>query len=122
MNGDGDCYMVAAQIATAHNAHPTAMLCHGTCTGSGPIEGVAFGHAWVEFRPFDGIDRVVLVIDHSNGNEATFDRQTYYRAGECRDVTRYTPAEARAMLQRHRHYGPWPQEGEHEQAEEPIDA
>ena len=105
--GDGDCYLVAAQIATAGNAHPTAMLCHGTCTGHGPIEGIAFGHAWVEFTPFDGISGFVLVVEQSNGHDATIDRDTYYEAVECRDVVRYTPDEARQMMTKHGHYGPW---------------
>lgn len=104
-DGDGDCYLVAAQIATAGNAHPTAVLCHGTCTGHGPIEGIAFGHAWVEFEPIPGL---VLVIEQSNGHDATLPRDTYYAAGECRDVTRYTPHEARQMMTTHGHYGPWP--------------
>ena len=106
MNGDGDCYEVAARlVAFGGNVPEGAVLCHGTATGQGPIEGVEFGHAWVEYlHPILGLP---MVIDKSNGNDWHGLAAVYYEAGECRDVIRYTADEARRMMVEHEHYGPW---------------
>lgn len=104
----GDCYMVAANIVTAPRAFDIpegAILCHGTCTGRGPIAGIPFGHAWVEIE--DGVTGGTFVIDRSNGNDGFIERSTYYALGECRDVVRYTAHEARTMMTTHGHFGPW---------------
>jgi hypothetical protein len=114
MKADGDCYMVAAGLVAWGGAPEGALLCHGTCTGHGPIAGVTFGHAWVETE--DSVTGGTFVIEKANGNDVIVERDTYYAAGQCRDVRRYTAAEARAMMMQHGHFGPWhtPVEEEHE--------
>lgn len=96
---NGDCYVVAARLVTGDGAPEDALLCHGTCTGHGPIKGITFGHAWVEWYG--------MVVEQSNGHDAVLPRDVYYEAGRCREVVRYTPDEARRMMQKHGHYGPW---------------
>ena len=107
---NGDCYMVAAKLVTDGGAPDGAVLCHGTCTGQGPIEGVAFGHAWVEYEGRVGPWPVTMVIDKSNGCNWHAPAPGYYSLGECRDVVRYTADEARAMMREHEHFGPWHEE------------
>lgn len=96
---NGDCYVVAGRMVALDHAPDDAVLCHGTCTGNGPIAGVEFGHAWVEWQG--------MVIERSNGHDAVLPRDIYYEAGECREIVRYTPAEARRMMQMFGHFGPW---------------
>lgn len=97
-NGDGDCYEVAANMVLEM---PIRTLCHGTVTGQGPLEGVRFGHAWVELGE--------VVFDFSNGHSVVTTRTRYYEIGEIReeDVRRYSGVETYEMLVKHEHYGPW---------------
>lgn len=74
-------------------------LCHGVAVGRGPIEGVRFGHAWVENERF--------VID--NGGIVL--RSTYYMTGQIRpaEVKRWTKHEATIEVLKQKYYGPWNQ-------------
>lgn len=106
MEATGDCYVVAGNLVTGFGEVPEgAVLCHGTAVGQEQIEGIEFGHAWVEYLcPATGMP---VVIDKANGNDLTLPAVVYYKVGEIRDVTRYKPQEARAMMLKHKHYGPW---------------
>lgn len=53
----GNCYSTA--VREAEKVGPEALVCHGTATGRGPLDGIPHGHAWVEIGD--------LVIDRSNG-------------------------------------------------------
>ena len=104
----GDCYEAAFNWIFEHcilntadrRGDPGIFLVHGEVTGQGPIEGVLYGHAWVE----DGD----LVIDQSNGRNLRMSRADYYRRGRIGDnLHRYTPEEARRKILATRVYGPW---------------
>lgn len=73
-------------------------LCHGVVTGTGgKVKGKSYSHAWIESE--------TLVFD----TEAVMmcDKDLYYKAGNVRDVVRYSEKEAREMLLQHKNYGPW---------------
>ena len=97
--GDGDCYYVALLLVADMSDESGHLLCHGTCTGNGPIEGIEFGHAWVEYGN--------VCIDKANGKNGVFEKSVYYEAGTVRDVRRYKPSEVRRMMRKHKHAGPW---------------
>lgn len=104
----GDCYAAAAHVVIeAHDwkldeQGESFILCHGSPIGRGPIEGVKFGHAWVEVND-------TLVIDQSNGNNIFMDVGRYYAIGQIKpdEVVRYTPQQLAAMIREHKTYGPW---------------
>ena len=102
-NKGGDCYEVAANYVLDHafivgkDQHLT--LVHGVVTGQGPIEGIQYGHAWVE----DG----GTVIDLSNGRDIRFPKALYYSLGDCKPKFVYTPEQVREKVLSIGHYGPW---------------
>lgn len=108
----GDCYEVAANI-TLYGLPVGSVdevryeLCHGTVTGRGPLDGVRFDHAWVEWchEP----TATMLVADYSNGNEVILPVNYYYALGmiDPFKVQRYTREETLHMLLKHQHYGAW---------------
>jgi hypothetical protein len=74
------------------------MLCHGVVTGTGgPVEGLAYAHAWLETE--------CLVFDPDSVR--IISKQFFYAAGNVRDIVRYTPEEARRMILLTEHWGPW---------------
>ena len=104
----GDCYEAAFGWIFRHCLNFTAdrkgdsniFLVHGEVTGQGKIEGVKYGHAWVE----DG----GTVIDQSNGRNLVMPRQIYYRLGKIgTNIHRYTPEQARKKAVTTGVYGPW---------------
>jgi len=120
MRAVGDCYEAAANyvinnsgvvsflVPPGATARPGLMLVHGEVTGQGKIEGVKYGHAWVE----DGD----LVIDVSNGRDLQLPKAAYYALGRVDNdgaqrikpnLHRYTAKEARRNLVMHGHWGPW---------------
>ena len=119
MKKTGDCYEAAAKIIIAHLS-PLApnplgerklskpILVHAEVSGQGPLEGVRYGHAWVENGQ--------TVFDYSNGGSLRMPKSLYYRIGEDQIVEpkyyTYTPEEARRMLLRFKTYGPWELETE----------
>ncbi len=75
-------------------------LVHGEVTGQGPIEGVKYGHAWVE----DG----GTVIDVSNGRDIRMSKAAYYALGGIGDnVHKYNLAQFRRKVSKFGHWGPW---------------
>ncbi len=94
---NGDCYVVALRFVLDHGQD--FKLCHGSVIGTGPVEGIPFGHAWVEIND--------MVIDQANGNSMMLPKDIYYQAGNVKDVARYTISEARRMMIQHETYGPW---------------
>ena len=100
-NTNGDCYQAAANIVVDLDEDTDLILVHGIVTGQGPIEGVEYGHAWVE----DG----GMVIDKSNGRDITMPKAMYYGLGNIhkRNTIRYTREEAVKKMLDSGHYGPW---------------
>lgn len=111
----GDCYEAAARFlldAGTFGDADTLRLVHGVVSGQGPLRGRRIDHAWVE-AVAPGVHRVHdMIIDRSNGRDLRLSRGLYYavgkiETGECRYCTF---EEARAMVLKHGHYGPWEEE------------
>lgn len=107
IDGDGDCYVVAAHfmVDLPDAERSRYRLCHGTPLGRGPINGLRFGHAWVERTDGDH----VTVIDRSNGSDLELPQSLYYAIGaiDPEEVKRYTAHEAILFMLETEHYGPW---------------
>lgn len=102
LSGDGNCYEVAGNAALeAFIRGRDVTVCHGEVSGQGPLEGVRFGHAWIE--------QGGTVIDRSNGNNISMPVFAYYALGKIDpgQVDKYTAKEAVEMMQATGHYGPW---------------
>lgn len=102
----GDCYRAAWRVAVIEEGWT---LVHGLVTGQGPVEGVRFGHAWLERRiEVDG-HPVWVVRDVANGKDVELPRALYYAVGDVRaeEVARYDADEARRRAIKTGHYGPW---------------
>ena len=104
----GDCYVVAGQVAMGITPKEidfvgTPYVVHGEVTGQGAIEGLKYGHAWIE----DDVN----VYDWSNGRELEFPKAIYYMLGGIEDedgkIYRYTFDEARGKMLDTGHYGSW---------------
>jgi hypothetical protein len=102
----GDCYEAAGNYMIEHCLHSPVeqdlTLVHGEVCGQGPLEGVTYGHAWVE----DGD----WVVDNSNGKSRRIPKVLYYAMGNITDLNnlhRYTWAEARVKLVTTKIWGPW---------------
>lgn len=104
--GPGNCYQAAVTLAM--NARALGLenvsVVQGTLMGQGPLEGVRFGHSWVEADAPDGATRIVL--DYSSGNSLVMDRDTYRFLQQARDVHEYSLGEARSLAA-NGDYGPW---------------
>lgn len=109
----GNCYQAAGDLFM----HSTMMLgkkkmdyvgkpylVHAEVAGKGPLDGIRFGHAWVEDDEF--------VYDFSNKIERVVPKDLYYLLGQV-DTTdptkyrRYTPEQAREKMLSTMHYGCW---------------
>jgi hypothetical protein len=107
----GDCYLVAGQMAMGtfyKNKYDsefigTPYLVHAEVVGQGAIEGIRYGHAWVEDD--------VFVYDFSNGRELTVPKALYYQMGQIikqqPKYFRYTFEEATKKMVETKHYGSW---------------
>jgi len=102
--GGGDCYNANGGLFMEEALFPgdkkTMRLVHGEVTGQGSLDGVKYGHCWIE----DG----GTVIDVSNGRSIKMPKKAYYALGGISDnVHRYTPEQFRKKLLKHKHWGPW---------------
>lgn len=108
----GDCYNVVYSVATAFLPVLGAQdirIVHGIAVGRGAIDGVRFGHAWVECVVNDG-DHVVF--DMSNGlPPRAIAVDSYYLLGQINadECIKYTVEEWQRMAVEHENYGPWTQ-------------
>lgn len=104
--GMGDCYEANGRYFVNHAVFPgqdkNLRLVHGEVSGQGPLEGVNYGHAWVE----DGN----TVIDVSNGRSLRMPKNAYYALGNIKDngnLHVYKPEDVRRKMLQHEHWGPW---------------
>jgi len=102
----GDCYETNGRYFMDRALFPgkdkNLRLVHGEVTGQGPLEGVKYGHAWVE----DGN----TVIDVSNGKNVKIPKEVYYNLGQIKknnNMHVYKPEEFRRKVMQHEHWGPW---------------
>jgi hypothetical protein len=104
--GLGNCYHAALTLATEARALglENVSVIQGTLMGQGPLEGVRFGHSWLEANIPGQTTRVVL--DYSSGNSLVMDRDAYRFLHRARDVHEYSVSEARSLAS-NGSYGPW---------------
>ena len=103
----GNCYESAGQhmMMECQFGGPDCddmLLVHGEVMGQGPVEGIPFGHAWVELNG--------MVIDKSNGRDLQLPTQFYYSIGridEIGNVVKYPWSEAKMKILEYQHWGPW---------------
>lgn len=88
-----NCYEAA--LSLAQQIGEAAVLVHGIPLGQGPIEGVRFGHAWVEVNQ--------SVIDPHKG---VFLKREYYEVGRIEYTVRYE-ADYFMNLLKSEGCGPW---------------
>lgn len=91
----GDCYEVHAKAII--DGSVSGMLCHGTVWHS---ETGWHGHCWLEVSGD-------LVLDFSNGHQVLLPREVYYVLGNVKDVKRYSPEQARELIEKEGNYGTW---------------
>ena len=125
-NTGGDCYEAAGKymVENCMVADCNLVLVHGEVAGQGPLEGVTYGHAWVE----DG----GTVIDKSNGRDIQMSKVLYYTLGNIAGIDmskwgqpeagmdvftggnlhKYTWEDAREKILNYEHWGPWDLETE----------
>jgi hypothetical protein len=110
-NDGGDCYEAAGRFMMGEcqfgNPCEGLTLVHGEVAGQGELEGVTFGHAWIE--------KGDTVIDKSNGRNLELPAALYYFMGRINDIGnthRYPWEEARRMILDYQHWGPWDLETE----------
>lgn len=100
----GDCYEAAGQYMMEHaifsGKEKGLLLVHGEVTGQRDIEGLKYGHAWIE--------KGGMVIDVANGRDFRVPKEVYYAIGRIgTNVHKYTVAEFRKKVMEHQHWGPW---------------
>ena len=105
----GDCYQAAGQYAmmkcqfsSSSTECDDLVIVHGEVMGQGHLEGITYGHAWIESKG--------MVIDVSNGRNIKLPISTYYllgKIGEIDNYVKYTWKEAREKIIASKHWGPW---------------
>lgn len=101
-NKGGDCFESAANYVIDNSIfkkNEKLILVHGEVAGQGELEGIRFGHAWVE--------KGSTVIEVANGKHLELPKVLYYALGQVSKTYKYTPERLREMLLKHETYGPW---------------
>jgi hypothetical protein len=104
--GLGNCYHAALTLAMDARALglENVSVIQGTLMGEGTLEGVRFGHSWVEADIAGGTTRVA--VDYSSGNSLVMDRDAFRFLQRAQDVHEYSVPEARSLAA-NGDYGPW---------------
>jgi hypothetical protein len=104
--GLGNCYHAALTLAMDARALglENVSVIQGTLLGEGDLEGVRFGHSWVEADVPGATTRVAL--DYSSGNSLVMDRDAFRFLQRAQDVHEYGVPEARSLAA-NGDYGPW---------------
>ena len=103
--GAGNCYPAAATIMIDLGRQlEDPRVVHAEVTGRGPVAGIRFGHAWVEYGPGDNR----MVLDLANGNDVIDIPAAVYRAlGQADIIGEYDWEETLSLLVESGNYGPW---------------
>jgi predicted ABC-type ATPase len=108
---NGNCYEKAGKMILYANTKPYTKidyigkpyLVHAQVTGQGAIEGVKYGHAWIEDDAF--------VYDYSNKRKLKVPKALYYEIGQIIEQQpihfKYTFEQARRKMNEIGHYGSW---------------
>ena len=111
----GDCYKVTGVVAINnsdqigdYNFIGTPYIIHAEVTGQGSINGIKYGHAWIEDD--------VYAYDYSNGFKLMAPKALYHKWGNVKTLPgkfyKYTFREAKEKMYDLEHYGPWDLETE----------
>lgn len=92
----GNCY----EYAGRHVLHEDGVLVHGSIEGFGQAR---LAHAWVEVLDPDG--EVEAILEPTSNN--LWPPRAFEAFFSPRVAARYPHDEARALMARHGHYGPW---------------
>ena len=108
----GNCYEMSGKIAMGKSYgydvpeidfYGTPYVVHAQVEGQARIEGLKYGHSWIEDDLF--------VYDYSNGNELIIPKKQYYNLGNVKMVEplyfKYTFKEALRKMVDTGHYGSW---------------
>ena len=103
--GKGDCYQAGGRLIFNFFGEKNVKLVHGMVSGQGALEGVRFGHCWVEYKD--------KVLDHSNDRKQELSKDIYYLLGRIdpNECHYYTPEEAAKKMTDIGHWGPWDMTG-----------
>jgi len=103
--GKGDCYQAGGRLIFNFFGEKNVKLVHGMVSGQGALEGVRFGHCWVEYKD--------KVLDHSNDRKQELSKDIYYLLGRIdpKECHYYTPEEAAKKMTDIGHWGPWDMTG-----------
>jgi len=97
----GRCYECSADELVDGNLFSDRLkgwsLVHGIPMGQGAIDGLRYGHAWLE----KGNQVTDVVAD------VTMDKDAYYAMGHIEKTVKYTYDEAKKKMVETGHYGPW---------------
>ena len=109
-HGGGDCYEANGRWYLQNGGKSSGLiLCHGEVTGQGPLQGVKFGHCWIEEH--NEANGMVTVHDYSatHGKEGLHvPAYKYYAVGQIgSNVVRYTHESFVNRLNAHSTWGPW---------------
>ena len=103
LEGKGDCYQAAGRLIMGYIGK--GKLVHGMVNGQGSLDGIRFGHAWVEVGS--------KVLDHSNGKKKTIPKKLYYAMGRIKpsECKYYKYKDAAKFMVSKGHWGPWEMSG-----------
>ena len=91
-------------------------LVHALVTGQGPIEGLTFGHAWLEWETESGLVFALDTAALESGGIELLDQAkmvpavVYRKVAETKFVVEYEWTEAKRMIVDEGHWGPWADE------------
>jgi len=100
----GDCYPVGGRLIMEFMSKGT--LVHGMVSGQGALEGMKYGHCWVEVGN--------KVYDYSNGKKIKLNKNTYYALGkiDSSECKYYSGKESMEWMVKTEHWGPWEMSGD----------
>jgi|TARA_R110000823_G_scaffold280983_2_gene399146 hypothetical protein len=112
----GDCYPAGGRLIMNFFGDATHKLVHGMVNGQGALEGMRYGHCWVESKD--------TVLDHSNGRKLEVPKQVYYALGRIdpKECKYYSPEECRKWMLEDGTWGPWEMSGDTVMAEDIPDS
>jgi hypothetical protein len=95
----GNCYEAAGNYMMNEGPQTNAILVQGEVLGRGPVEGIRFGHSWIE--------KGGMVFEVANGKNTWLPMDLYYTLGDIKRTKKYPYAAAIRWMLKTGNYGPW---------------